>query len=479
MDLLQIEQVYKFVTGVSRPFFCQPKGWFVSIALISAVAFFYAPQQIPNTDIELDIPSRILISILFGIIGAVIANIISRPPIFKKNSVGIYLHIEAESAEEKNRAKNDVMPKFHEIMSANDEVEFDVKLLPNQFHNEINKTRTRTAKFLKRNNAILLIDGNMRKRRIRGEEHYIWTVNSLLRHGSSNKNHSALLEEELTGVISGRRTIDCQDELAGLELTSSQIAYGAKYAIGFATLISGHPEIAQNILSELHETLTHQPAKSGHISILKRMSANRILNCVNIRVEILYSKWRRDQKTTHIIEALEIINSCTVEWRNSPPILLIRAAFYFLKDRNVNASLGLLTKATTVAGDQIDVATKYLQAILLAYQEDFTRANKIYRELFSTNPIRSSIMEIDDFFHWLLQVEPDKVQFHYYSALVDFRFKGDAVTSAKELMQFFEKDGESKYPQLAPNARQLLSEATSNQRNSMNLSNTNHCSKGT
>jgi len=114
---------------------------------------------------------------------------------------------------------------------------------------------------------------------------------------------------------------------------------------------------------------------------------------------------------------------------------LLKAIYFFLKNRDINRALNEINKAK----NKKDAAWLYSKAFLLAYQgEDLTEVYHVYQQAFkgSTAPIIP--IEVEEFILNVLEGEAEKIQLWYCLGLINF-FKKEDYLLAKDYFEKFIK----------------------------------------
>ena len=438
---MSLKDLFDLIAGRFRSKFATPFGWLAAFLVGTLSALSFSKAQF-----ELQLAVHIAISITTGIACAVIAHHISRPPKFTNGTVGILIATTTETLDEENRIKNDLVPAFRRIFAEQSLLKFDVKVLPKEYTTEI-ETNQDALKFINRCNAVLMIQGAFKTRRKKGELHYLLTVKGLVKHKQTHQENKKLLQAEMTEIIPSKTTIDCQNDLSGMELAAEQYAYGALYTIAIAALISGHWEVAKGLLSDLRAILTNSATRTPRLA---QMVDKRILNCTIIQIDDLIFRWRGTHDTDLIKRVNTLIDHSEVAWNGSYEILNARAICHFVLNRNIGAAKALLEKSRSLPNAQHDSALLYSLAFLAAYAENFSEATSLYYKAFKTTTEnqRKVPIEVEEFIAWLLEVEPHKIQFYYYLALINYHVKQDMDAAMNDLNDFRRLGGHNVFPAL-------------------------------
>lgn len=443
-----LKELYDLFTGPLRTFFATPVG---TLAAFFVGALFAA--SLTHSLLELDRWTIAAISAPFGVAISIAAYFTGRPPKFKSDVIGILIATTTERKDEEDRIINDIIPIFRKIFSTQNQIKFEVKTLPAIYCKRINSTDD-AINFLKQCNAVLMIQGEFKTRKKKGESHYVLTVKSLVRHKPTIQSNQRLLQAEMSELLPSKATIECQNDLTGMELIGAHYAHGVLYTIAIAALISDHPTVAKNLLTDLLQSLR---SSRNNNTKLKQLTEKRILNCISNQIDKIIFKWRTSRDIQLMQEMHELIEASPVPWKGSYEITNARAIYYFVVNRNISASKALLNRSRSLSNADKDSATIYSLGFLEAYTENFQEANRIYDKAFkATVKTQEPIpIEVEEFIAWLLEVEPEKIQFYHYLSLINHRVKSDLDAAKSDIAKFFYLGGMKRFPTLARSAERL------------------------
>jgi tetratricopeptide (TPR) repeat protein len=121
---------------------------------------------------------------------------------------------------------------------------------------------------------------------------------------------------------------------------------------------------------------------------------------------------------------------------------LMYSIYLFVRNRDIDKAINELKKCKAVR----DVTWKYNLAFLYAYKSDLKRAKLIYKSAFKGFSHPNITLQTEVFIEWILEEEPDKIQFYYCLGLINWFDKGDLELAILNFNKFIETDTCNKFP---------------------------------
>ena len=199
-------------------------------------------------------------------------------------------------------------------------------------------------------------------------------------------------------------------------------------------------------------------------------------NLVNLRqVEfyfyqgsLMFAAWQDGHDIENISKLKEHIDSCPFAWKSIPALLNFRSICYFILDRNAQAARGLQTKIKSIV-KKTGVEWYYSDAFLLAYQGKFKEGLQAYRRAFKMEAPLPLPVEIETFIVWTLQNEPEKIQFHFFLGLINYRVKNDRISANADFETFLKLAVDPQYQELVGEATKAIEELALTEQNTLDL----------
>ena len=174
----------------------------------------------------------LLISIALWFVGLRL----QRVPKNKDGCIGVAFAIKADSEQLRQRVASDMVNEtkliFERVQSHHPFYVFDLggDLTESVISHES------AAEMRNRCGAHMVIYGEAKQRKERGQNFYVLHLEGLVTHIPTPLESSALLSREMVAVMPLRQRIEEENEISGFEITSLHLAHSVKFVIATAAL---------------------------------------------------------------------------------------------------------------------------------------------------------------------------------------------------------------------------------------------------
>jgi hypothetical protein len=378
-----------------------PGGWgFVALALIGPLLLWYVTNRLPRVP---------------------------------KGKVGIVLAISCDDEAHDRQVRADFIQTLRQLLERDaDAGNFHLVTLPRHIALEIDGFPDADRYLVKARGHFMLF-GRVRKRPIRGQTAHLLNFEGLVRHAPVPDKVRHDLSEEFTKVIPRRVVLQGDAEVFAFEATSEWTDVSARYIIALAALISGAVAYAERLLLDVEQRL-----RSGRVALEPlRQIAQRLPD----RFRALYEAWVRHlanrytltRERAFVEKADEITTKLLRRHPRHSGARLMKAICEFVLRHDVAEA----RRSAYAARRFGDVTWRYSVAFLDAYEGNLGAAEAEYQRAFSglledvTVPV-----QCEEFIQLVLDDEPDKVQLHYCSGLINFYAKNDVAGALRDFRSF-------------------------------------------
>lgn len=384
------------------------------------------------------VPAAVVASICFLLVAvaSLAFELAIRPPRPRKGRVGIVLAIVGETNDEALRAINDFGKSFRDgIERSSAREQFEVIFLSRFLADEVRDLDS-AIKMVGRCKSHFLVFGDIRKRKQGGKTFNVLRFQSLVRHLPIEKNVQNELQQEMTASLPPKVAIDCENDLQGFELTSSQFASGAKFIIAAAAMLSGDLKFGRILLEELYEDLpliAKQGAALGG-GAMPKLVAKRLVTCLTTICQHHHWMWRKSRDASEMQIALDAVAQAQSIDPQVPQAFAMQAIAAFVLRRDLGEARRLVAHLSKLQPK--DAGWRYSYAFLAAYEGDLGASWKWYKEAFNHDENATLPIEIEEFVEWVVSIEPEKYQLHYCLGIINLKRKDDKVRALGDFVEF-------------------------------------------
>lgn len=347
-------------------------------------------------------------------------------PKTKSNKVGIIVAIVVESENERTRL-NDFIHAFQDrIDLLQKDALFDLIVYPDYYASCV--TRSNCNTLLAKSKAHFMIFGSLKKRFHKKKEHYIFNIDSIVRHAPIPQQISLQLANEMNEIFPKEIMIKQDNEYEGFQVSNEWTAIVTEHIIAVAAYLTGD----FNLASRLHENIANElkiispiPSLVSRKAIdkMKLRNIRRLVTSLSIKCNYGYSKYRKSGNEIFLLDMDSDINKIKKYDPQNYNAKLLKAIFYFLVDKDPDKAL----KELKSIKNKRDITWMYSKAFLYAYKGDLSGAHKIYKEAFGGVVVAIMPSEVDEFINDVLKREPEKYQLLFCLGLISLFARNDYV----------------------------------------------------
>jgi hypothetical protein len=394
---------------------------------------------------------QIIIALIGGLIVFVTWILTNRLPKVKAGNVGIVVCLICDSPEEDKQVKLDFVANLR-LLSQEGGSNFQLVEIPNWALSG-SEDHSKLDKLLAKVRGHFLIYGRVRMRNKDGKPAHILAFDGMVRHRPTTPEIQKQLAEDFTRVFPKRVVIEKENDVFSFEATSEWTDVSTRYVIGTAALISGDVAYAENLFRYVEDKL-HQPHVSNFgIKEISRLLPQRFRQLYSAWIAHLYSAYFSTRDVRYLKRCDEIATRLLVYDNSNYGAMMIKAICEFIFRRDVSAAHKLITKCR----NDKDWAWWYSRAFLHAYQGKMDEALSDYRHAFAGPIVDKSVpVQCEEFIQIVIAQEPDRIQLHFCSGLINFHAKEDYIAAERDFDLFLASSKSQSFPKLVREASDLI-----------------------
>jgi len=357
-----------------------------------------------------------------------------------KGKVGFIVALYTDSKSQSKKIKEDFLINLKEILyKSRLKYSFDFIEFPEYYSNKIDSLDI-ARDYLHRSNSHFMIYGRARYRNINGVDSHVLNLNGIVSHKPIPTNLQKEFSTEFFELLPQKLIIK-EDDIFSFEITSELINVVAEYIIGIASLLSGDFDYSITLFEDLKVKLQRFQTNLPSIVKIKHRLPKRLAAVYLVKSTRIYESWC-SHKNPNLLNEIKIFLDQVEKY--SPreyDLHILKSIWYFVCKRDINSAKQELFKNKS----EFDYTWCINLAFLFAYEGNLTKAKKFYRLAFihCLNP--NVLFKTEDFIHWVIESEPDKVQLYYCLGLINMRGKGDRIKALSDFEYFLNKVKKSQF----------------------------------
>ena len=380
----------------------------------------------------------------------------NRVPRITKGKVGIVLALACDDEPHDRQVRADFVASLRQLLERDrDAGNFELRVLPRHVAAEIG-VGSDARNYLGRLRGHLMLFGRVRKRVIAGKDSHLLNFDGIVRHSPVALSISQDLGDDFSKVIPRRVHFEVDSDAFAFEATSQWIDVSARYIVGVAALISGDVAYAERLLLDVEGRLKGGGPGFDPLREVARRLPARFRALYEAWLNHLVNRYTQTRETSYLEKADEITEKLLKRNPRHSGALLMRAICEFVLRRDVAEARRLSYRARRVG----DATWRYSVAFLDAYEGNMNAADAEYQKAFGGQLGDVTVpVQCEEFIHIVLEQEPDKVQLHYCSGLINFHAKEDFAGAAADLELFLRKCPGESFSAQRNTAKNLLEQA--------------------
>lgn len=413
-----------------------------TIILISMVIFLLLVLRFSGSNLlDISLPELIfIIGVIFLIYLIWVLSV--KTPKNKKNHFGFCIAIDSETKSQGEKIKSDFIKILQTYLDVkNDVFKYNLIILPKHLTKRITNV-AKAKKYLFKMKCHFMVYGFTRLREINGKNTYMLNLDALVAHRTVPENVKNHLEKEFGELFPRKLLIDQDNDAFKFEITTQWINIVSRYIIGIAFLISGFLKKAEEHFQFLNNNADIQGCNIPQLLKVKKRLPLRLSEINTVYALNQIEQWKINHEIQHLDQMYGYINKIRALSGMNYEIRLLLSIYLFVRKREIDKAILELKKCKNIK----DVTWKYNIAFLYAYKSDLRRAKFMYKSAFKGLCSPNITIQTEVFIEWILDKEPDKIQFYYCLGLINWFDKGDLELAKKCFNQFIEKDVNNKFP---------------------------------
>lgn len=367
----------------------------------------------------------------------------NRCPKTKKGKVGFAICINCSNEEEREKIREDFIITLKNLIKRGKIGEtFEVITIPDHISEKI--IDNESAQLLRQKcRAHFFLYGRVRLREINKKKFHVIDLDGIVKHRLIPKEISQIISNEFAELLPRQIQIATENDLLTFNFTSELTAVIAKYIIGIAASVSGDLNYAESLFNDIANRINSFQTNFPVIVKIKQRTPLRLAEINEVRASIAHRSWTKNHETVSLENMEESLSKIKTPHLDRYRVRLLNSILIFLKNRDVNKALSILSKCKK----DKDQTWRFNLAFLHAYKGELYKAIRQYKALANPqNPeIKVDVLsQIEDFICWVLEKEPQKYQLYYCLGFINWKIKGDTIQAIKDFEKFLSsiKDNE-------------------------------------
>ncbi len=383
------------------------------------------------------------------------SNHIPRTPVGR---VGLIVAIVADDSQHEKQLRADFIAQLRKLLEPDkDLTKFFILELPRWACVRCTDPEAAT-RVLREARGCIMLYGTAKRRRLAGQESHLLEVEGIVLHAPITPEAGAVLSTDFRAVLPPRVYFPVDNDAFAFAATSELTEIAARYVIALAALVSADLRYSEQMLLSVEARLKSIRVTSGSIQDIGRKLPTRFIDLYTAWLNALYDAYFMSRRPAFLEEAERVVNALLKRDPTNAQALLFSAIAHFVLRRDVHAA-----KQAAYACRRItDQTWRYSYAFLLAYEGKTDRAREQYEIAFNGRIANVTVpVQVEEFIQIVLAEEPDQVQLHFFSGLVNLRAKGDLKGAHRDFEAFLACESSSHFPDEVALSRRYLSECQS------------------
>jgi tetratricopeptide (TPR) repeat protein len=405
------------------------RGLIIALCLLNIFGFSLSTQY---KDINWTVFIGIFLFLNLSII--IIWKLSNRFPIIPNGKIGFILSISCSDDTESIKLREDfIIPLKNLIYSGRVGQNFHFIELPQRVSRKIveKNTQEEIEKIRKKCRAHFVIFGRVRYRKINGKDQHCIELDGMVTHANVEKRASDKLAGEFAELLPRKINIESENDMKGFEFTSQWTDIVSKYIIGIAAAFSGDLDGAENLYLDAQDKLI---GKDERFPVYKKLFERipiRISELYEVRANLAYITWCKTKNPKFIQIHGMALKKVEKNRQQLPSIINSRSVQAMLEGRNVGLAISILKKSR-----HQDATWNYNMAFLYCYSENLKLCIRHYRNAIREVVSPQTLEQIEDFYLYFLDQEPEKFQLYYGLGFFNWKAKGDTSRAIMDFEKF-------------------------------------------
>lgn len=365
-------------------------------------------------------------------------------PKTEKGKVGFAICINCSNEQEREKIREDFIITLQNLIKrGNIGKTFQVISIPDHISEKI--TDNESAESLRKKcKAHFFLYGRVRLREIDKKKFHILDLDGIVSHKLIPKEVSQVISNEFAELLPRQIQIATENDVLTFSFTSELTEYIAKYIIGIASAVSGGLNYAESLFNNISSLISNQKTYFPVIIKIKQRIPLRLAEINETRAIIAHLIWTKKHDNASVEKIGEALSKINGQYLDRYRVRILKSIYLFLSNRDVDSAITNLSRCK----NEKDHAWRFSLAFLHAYKGELHKTMRQYK--FLANPqnteIKADILsQVEDFFCWLLELEPQKYQLYYCLGYINWKIKGDTTQAIKDFEKFLSSGNKRKF----------------------------------
>ena len=295
----------------------------------------------------------------------------------KKDKIGIVIALKTEESDDRKKLETELVSELNRyLLDSGENSKFYVYSFSENLSKKINSQED-AKKLLIRSRGHLILHGNVVRRKIGGEDNYVFKLHGLVRHKPIKKIIQQQFEKEFSELLPKKIQFLMSDEGIYFELTKDWIGFVVKYITGIAAFVSGDIRLSEKLYRELDQDLknTIYPDSISVIQVIRTRLPFRILEILSIYMASFYFTYIKSRNIEDLLKSKKLIKEIKIIDENNYGAKLQNSIICFLE-----GDIGSAINELSDINNNTDITWRYNLGFLYAYKGDIPNALENYKK---------------------------------------------------------------------------------------------------
>ena len=357
-----------------------------------------------------------------------------RLPRGTKGKISFVVCISCERVEEARQLRADFTETLHSLVEGGEAGrQLELVVVPNHIAQRV-RDLDDALRIRKRSRAGFMLYGRARRREVGEKDLWLLDLNGIVAHAQIPEATGKKFAQEFRELLPTQMKIEGQADVLAFEFASQLVHVVARYVMAIAAGISGSLDYAECLLREVESRLPNDPVLPMHVKIKKRLP--RHFAAIEIaRAAVSHVQWLKTHEDSDIARMCESLSQVPQAERSSAGFVLSQAICLFVRHRDATGALAVLR-----GNPHGEIpAWHFSVAFLCAYTGQLRRAIRHYRSLKLDDIDPATMEQVEEFFYWLEEEEPDNCYVNYCLGYVNWWIRNDLLSAREEFEKFLVK----------------------------------------
>lgn len=383
-----------------------------------------------------------------------------RVPKAKKKHIGIVVALKTEQDREKLLLEAELVRALRLSLEHSNRTNiFHILRFGERLSSKIHSPAD-AEKFVRRARAHFIVYGDLKQRKIKGENNFVFRLHGLVIHQNVHPKIKETLQAEFSEVLPRELTFSESDEFLGFELTKNWLKDAATYIVGIAAMISWDLDLSYLLFTGLESDIKKpdQASEEAHpvLGVLRQRIGTRIIEVLRARLLIAYRKFAKSRDRSEILKSYKDVSELLDRFPEDHQGRTICATILFFQGKVDDAIDQIKELKSTEATSKLNLGFLY------AYKGEIAKASELYRKAtYMPFGQPDTLNDLEAFLSDVIEREKDKIQLLFYRGYLNLKFKQDYALAKKDFEYFLELGGDERFQQLGSLAKKYISESKS------------------